>query len=181
MFSPTGISKALVFSLILTAGLAAPTLAQQKKQRPTAVGTPVLWRDPGNVSARNLRYGPGSAELAPTPPFTFVKEDKIGASPKIQVTDSRGVRWVVKFGIESQAETVATRLVWAMGYFAEEAYYLDRAEIKIFRASRAGRSMWRAGQLYAACGLNRGAPVSCAGRRGTGCKIRSSERAIWTG
>lgn len=36
----------------------------------------------------------------------------------------------VKVGPEAQAETVATRLVWAVGYFADEAYYLDRAEIK---------------------------------------------------
>jgi hypothetical protein len=33
-------------------------------------------------------------------------------------------------GVEAQAETVSTRLMWAMGYFAEETYYLDRFEVK---------------------------------------------------
>ncbi len=90
----------------------------------------ILWRDPGNISKRDLRYGAGSAALAPKPPFTYMKEEKGGVSPKVRVTDGKGVEWVVKLGIESQSETVANRLVWAMGYFAEEAYYMDRVEIK---------------------------------------------------
>jgi hypothetical protein len=93
-------------------------------------GTPVLWRDPGDISTRDLRYGPGSAELAPVAPFTYVKQDMIGASPKVHVMDARGVRWVAKLGVESKSEQVATRLVWAMGYFAEEGYYFDRVEVK---------------------------------------------------
>ena len=88
-----------------------------------------LWRDPGDIASRDLFYGPGSKDRAPAPPFRFIKEDKDGESPKIKVKDSRGVEWQVKLGPEAQAETVATRLVWAVGYFAEEAYYLDRAKI----------------------------------------------------
>ncbi len=95
-----------------------------------SAANPVLWRDPGNISRRDLRYGPGSAALAPSPPFTFVEEDKGGASPKVKVKDAKGVEWVVKLGVESQSETVSNRLVWAMGYFAEEAYYIDPAEIR---------------------------------------------------
>lgn len=132
MLANTGRRKTLVFLLILIASFSTQTLAQQKKKKKpvTEIGTPVLWRDPGDVAARDLSYGSGSADLAPVAPFTFISEDKIGASPKFKVKDSRGTTWVVKLGVESQAETVATRLVWAMGYFTEEAYYLDRAEIK---------------------------------------------------
>lgn len=90
---------------------------------------PVLWRDPGNIRARNLRYGPGSARLAPAAPFTFIEEDKSGESPKFDVRDARGVVWRVKLGPEAQSETVSTRLVWSVGYFAEEAYYLERAQV----------------------------------------------------
>jgi hypothetical protein len=117
--------------LLLSASLSSAVLAQEKTtaQTPPSVGTPVVWRDPGDISARDLRYGAGSAELAPAAPFTFVKEDKLGASPKFEVKDSKGTTWVVKLGVEAQSETVATRLAWAMGYFAEEAYYFDRAEI----------------------------------------------------
>ena len=133
MFANPGRRIALVFLLILATSFSFSTQAQQKKKKKKPVveiGTPVLWRDPGDITARNLSYGPGSAELAPVAPFTFISEDKLGASPKFKVKDARGTTWIVKLGVESQAETVATRLVWAMGYFTEEAYFLDRAEIK---------------------------------------------------
>src|SRR5215213_53383 len=99
--------------------------------------TAIIWRHPGNISGRNLYYGPGSAEVAPGGPFSFVEEDKGGESPKFVVRDARGDEWTVKLGPEAQAETVSTRLVWAVGYFAEEAYYFDEVRIeKLPRLSR---------------------------------------------
>ena len=130
MLTSTGLRRALVLSIVLIAGLSSSTLAQQKREGVVPAGTPVLWRDPGDIAARDLRYGPGSEELAPAAPFTFIEEDKLGASPKFKVKDARGVTWVVKLGEEAQAETVASRLVWALGYFVEEAYYLDRVEVQ---------------------------------------------------
>lgn len=102
-------------------------------------GKPVIWRNPGNISSRDLLWGPGSPGLAPRRPFTFVEEDKGGESPKFAVRDARGVEWTVKLGPEAQAETVSTRLVWAVGYFAEEAYYFD--EIRIDGLPRLSRGM----------------------------------------
>jgi hypothetical protein len=99
----------------------------------------VLWRDPGDVSRRDLFYGPGSAALAPKAPFTFVKEVKSGESPKFKVRDARGIEWSVKLGPEAQAETVATRLVWAVGYFAEEAYYFGRVRVQGMKRLSRGR------------------------------------------
>ncbi len=104
--------------------------AQDTKKKNAYAGQPILWQDPGNISRRNLSYGPGSPRLAPVAPFRFVKEDKGGESPKFEVRDARGVKWVVKLGEEAQAETVSTRLVWSVGYFAEEAYYFPRARIR---------------------------------------------------
>jgi hypothetical protein len=100
---------------------------------------PIIWQDPGNVAIRDLRYGPGSPDLAPVAPFTFVEEDKSGESPKFDVRDARGDLWGVKFGTEAQSETVATRLVWAVGYFAEEAYYFD--EIRVENLPRLSRGL----------------------------------------
>ncbi|HYE16014.1 MAG TPA: hypothetical protein VD968_16350 [Pyrinomonadaceae bacterium] len=97
----------------------------------------MLWRDPGDITSRDLRYGPGSAELAPAAPFTFVEEVKKGESPKFKVRDARGVEWSVKLGPEAQSETVSSRIVWAVGYFAEEAYYFD--EVKIENMPRLSR------------------------------------------
>jgi hypothetical protein len=126
----TNRKNAFVLSLIFALLVSAPVLAQKKENEVKAAGVPIIWLDPGDVSKRDLRFGPGSAELAPAPPFTYVQEESTGESPKFRVTDSRGETWVVKLGVEAQAETVATRLVWSVGYFADEAYYFDRVEIK---------------------------------------------------
>ena len=126
----TSEKKALILSISLALLVSSPVMAQKKPTAPANPGIPVIWRDPGNISARNLTFGSGSANLAPVGPFTYVKEETTGESPKFRVVDGRGVTWIVKVGPEAQAETVATRIVWAVGYFADEAYYVHRAEIK---------------------------------------------------
>jgi hypothetical protein len=103
--------------------------AEEKKKQHSSDAKAVLWRNPENIRDRDLYYGPGSKDRAPVPPFRFVKEVKEGGMPKFDVEDARGVKWRVKLGPEAQAETVASRLVWAAGYNAEESYYLDRANI----------------------------------------------------
>jgi hypothetical protein len=40
------------------------------------------------------------------------------------VEDDSGVKWKVKLGSEARPETVASRLVWAVGYFANEDYFV---------------------------------------------------------
>jgi hypothetical protein len=120
--------KKLVSMCLIVAWLTPAILQSQTKNETSAV--PVIWRDPGNITARDLRFGSGAAHLVPTGPFTFISEDKSGESPKFEVKDSKGVKWVVKLGEEAQAETVATRLVWSVGYFTEEAYYFPRVRIR---------------------------------------------------
>ncbi len=90
----------------------------------------VLWRDPGDIASRNLFYGPGGAKDQPQGPYTFVKEDLDGSNPKFVVHDGSGVKWKVKLGLEARPETVATRLVWAVGYFADEDYFLSSLQIR---------------------------------------------------
>src|SRR5687767_1686416 len=125
----------IIFSLFVS----QPASPQSKRASNSnnVASAPILWRNPENISSRNLFYGPGSPDLAPVAPFTFVEEDKSGESPKFVVHDARGDEWTVKLGPEAQAETVSTRLVWAVGYFAEEAYYFDEVQIgKLPRLSR---------------------------------------------
>ena len=120
-------------SLLIVAGLSLEGFSTNKfnkrKRQHGKKSAPVLWRDPGNIRNRDLYYGPGSRALAPAPPFRFVKEVKEGGMPKFDVEDARGMKWRVKLGPEAQSETAASRLVWAVGYNAEESYYLDRANI----------------------------------------------------
>lgn len=77
----------VAFSLIVS----QPVLPQSERAKDPKqpVAKPMIWRSPGNISKRDLRYGPGSPELAPMAPFTFVEEVKSGESPKFLVRDAR--------------------------------------------------------------------------------------------
>lgn len=130
MFASTALRRALILTIVLAAGTSSAAFAQQKKGAAAPTGKPVAWRDPGDIATLNLLQGPGSEQMAPQAPFTFISESKLGASPKFKVKDARGVTWSVKMGPEAKAETVATRLVWAMGYFADEAYHFDTIEVQ---------------------------------------------------
>jgi len=111
--------------------------AKQQEIMAALRAIPSLWRDPGQIESLNLCYGAGSPEREPAGTFTFVKEDSSGATPKFEVVDQRGVHWKVKLGEEAQSETAATRLLWAAGYFVDEAYY--RLEIRVEQMRRLQR------------------------------------------
>src|SRR5215213_5203557 len=124
----------------LTLCLQPPAFAQKKeKSKNESSGTHVLWRDPGHIPSRDLHHGPGAPHLAPQPPFTFIEEVKTGESPKFKAKDARGVKWNIKLGPEAQSETVSTRLVWAVGYFAEETYYFDSVRVEGMQRLSRGR------------------------------------------
>ena len=80
----------------------------------------VLWRQPADIGTRNLFYGPGGEKDQPQGPFTFIEEDLNGTNPKYVVRDRNKVKWTVKLGMEARPETVASRLVWAVGYLTNE-------------------------------------------------------------
>lgn len=90
----------------------------------------VLWQEP-NGTRRDLFYGPGGPGHQPDihQTFTFVHEDLEGSNPKFDVVDHQGVHWKVKLGAEARPETVATRLVWAAGYAADEDYFADEIHV----------------------------------------------------
>ena len=89
----------------------------------------VLWREPTDLASRNLFYGPGGEQHQPHGPFTFVEEDLNGSNPKYVVRDQDKVKWTVKIGMEARPETVASRLVWAVGYFTNEDYFLQDVQV----------------------------------------------------
>ena len=60
-----------------------------------------LWRDPGDISSRNLIFGSGGGKRQPKGiTFQFVKEDLKGTTPKTVVTDADGHKWKLKLGGE---------------------------------------------------------------------------------
>jgi hypothetical protein len=91
---------------------------------------PIVWQDPGNIADKDLYYGHGGKESAPVGPFIFESEDRGGTNPKFDVHDSNGKKWHVKLGVEARPEVVASRLLWAIGYFVNDDYVLPSADIQ---------------------------------------------------
>ena len=97
---------------------------------------PVLWHDPGQISSLDLYYGQGGKQGQPVAPFTFESEDHSGTNPKFDARDANGKKWRVKLGTEARPEVVASRLLWAMGYFVNDDYVLASAEIENLHLQR---------------------------------------------
>ncbi|HUE23874.1 MAG TPA: hypothetical protein VMQ86_19455, partial [Bryobacteraceae bacterium] len=93
-------------------------------------GPAVLWQEPLDIESRDLFYGPGGSEHVPHGTFKFVKEDLDGTNPKFVVRGEDGVKWKVKLGIEARPETVASRIVWAVGYNANEDYFVSGLQVQ---------------------------------------------------
>jgi len=134
----------------------------------------LLWRDPGEVSAKDLFWGPGNPERVPEAPFTFIEEDTGGTKPKVRLVDARGVKWSAKFdhdsrtGREVPAEIAASRIMWALGYLVEESYLVDEGVIEgIGRLERAHVAISPDGRFRGARFERRPSDVERLGRRWT--------------
>jgi hypothetical protein len=114
----------------LALALMLPTFSLADKKNDLPAGKPMLWQEPRNIAALDLYYGPGGKQHAPVGKFKFIKEDLKGSQPKIDLVDEAGTKWKAKLGKEAQPEIVATRLLWAAGYFADENYYLSEARVE---------------------------------------------------
>ena len=122
-----GRSTLVLVALIVATGL--PGLSQQPaKSDPSAA--PAIWHDPGNIKSKDMLNGPGGEKHHPHLPVRFLKEDRHGQNSKFDVEDADGTKWKAKLGIEAQPEVVATRLLWAIGYFTNENYYVSDLEVK---------------------------------------------------
>ena len=127
-----------VWLMILTLALPFAVSAQDKDKdkkdkgdKKEVTGTPVLWREPADIASRNLLLGAGGEEMKPDiSRLTFVEDRKGGYSKKYLVRDAKGNEWVAKLGKESQPDTAANRLLWALGYETEIAYLVSKATIE---------------------------------------------------
>ncbi len=55
------LGRLLVAAIVLST-LAAVPVSAQKSETAQPAGVPVIWRDPGDISRRNLTFGAGSSE-----------------------------------------------------------------------------------------------------------------------
>jgi hypothetical protein len=107
---------------------------------------PVLWRDPGDIASLDLLHGQGGEDGQPAPPFTFEAEDMHGTNPKFDARDADGKKWRVKLGVEARPEVVASRLLWAVGYFVNDDYVLESADVQGLHLKR-GEKLAKGGHI----------------------------------
>jgi hypothetical protein len=144
---PKNIKAVAAFIAIVSGAL--PSAANAKKRREirnqkneiTQNAPKVLWRKPAAISARDLFYGPGGMEDQPGTTYTFIREDLKGGHPKFDVRDRDGVKWRVKLGSEARPEAVASRLVWAVGYYTNEDYFLPVLRVRNMPRLRRGQNL----------------------------------------
>jgi hypothetical protein len=92
--------------------------------------TRVLWQWPRPMTTQDWICGPGGCDRAPVSPFHFLREDPSQSTPKLQVRDVRGRTWDVKFGSKVIPECFASRFLHAVGYFAEDTYFVKAGTIE---------------------------------------------------
>jgi len=153
----------LVFAFVVVLSLYSVTPADPRRAErnaPITAGTydaPVaavsrprasIWENPADVSARNLYYGPGGKEHAPHTTFTFDKEDLKGSNPKFDVRDENGTKWKVKLGSEARPEVAASRFVWAVGYYANEDYFLTNLHVEQMPHLKRGNRLVHDGTVH---------------------------------
>lgn len=116
---------------------AKPPKGDNDKPLPASqIHNAILWKDPGAISQLDLYYGLGGKKHMPAAPYTFLTENKSGTNPKFDVRDANGKKWRVKLGEEARPEVVASRLLWAVGYYANEDYLLQNADVPALKMSR---------------------------------------------
>lgn len=152
MYQHTRKPLLIAAALIIAASTgSAQTKYKVPKQKPkVGSASAVIWREPTDIKTRDLYWGPGGREHAPKGALTFIEEKTNGTYPKFDVRDADGVRWTVKFGIEAKPETAATRLVWAVGYFTNEDYYVPELSVKGLPQLTRGEDLIRHGKIYGA-------------------------------
>ena len=111
--------KRVLLNLFLLLAIASVGYAQ----------TNVMW-EPVNISRMDLFDGPGGDAMRPDlSKVEFIKEEKAGYNKKYRIRDGSGRVWVAKLGREAKPETVAVRLLWAIGYKTEINYLLPEITI----------------------------------------------------
>ncbi|HVF90553.1 MAG TPA: hypothetical protein VNH22_10840 [Blastocatellia bacterium] len=106
--------------------------AQKNKEKQKHEGKAVLWQEPADIASRDLYLGPGGEAMKPDlSKVTYIEDQEGGSySKKYRVHDGSGRVWIAKLSSESQAEAVANRLLWGIGYFTEISYLIPKVTIE---------------------------------------------------
>ena len=119
----------------------------------------MIWRDPGPIASLDMIHGAGGKARAPAGPFTFVEEEAAATSPKFEVTDARASRGRSSSATKSQAETAATRFLWAAGYLVDDVYFLGEMTVTGLPDLKRGREFIAPGGVVRSARLERKRPA----------------------
>lgn len=125
-FPPAALVVVVFLAGACLALLPASLNAQAKKRSPPQ---PILW-ERVNIAQQDLLLGPGGSAMQPDlSQITFIRQETGGYSTKYRIQDGSGNIWVAKVGNEAQPETVAVRLLAAIGYVTEINYLVPKLTI----------------------------------------------------
>jgi len=87
-----------VFPLLVALYYPFCTAKVQPTVPPSEAPLAGLWQQPGDLSRRDLLYGPWGSERAPDPhaTYTFRERKQQGTNPGVTVEDTDGREWHVK-------------------------------------------------------------------------------------
>ena len=122
----TGVSVCLATIACLTTACARPTLGSPVRQPAPQVAFLELWNEPKDIAERNLLWGSSRAGRC------AVEERRVHCNGPRQDGIQQGLRrprpdgreWDIKVGKEVQPEIVLSRILWALGYYQPETYYV---------------------------------------------------------
>jgi hypothetical protein len=118
-----------VTAIALSIALAGVSVFSQK-QNSTIDANHIMW-EPVSISERDVYWGPGGKEMQPVLANSKYLERQTGGNNlKHRIQDGAGRIWVAKIADESQPETAAVRLLWAIGYKTEINYLVPKLEVK---------------------------------------------------
>ena len=140
--SPLRVAVGVLLAATVAAVLTASQSGNLKSHR---AAIDELWKDPGNVAAKDLRWGRGGKGAAPSADveYEFKASDTTGYSPGYDVVDPGGRKWDVKTGDEGQTEVLASRLLWAVGYHQPVVYFMPEWKLKNGPVSRPSSGRFR--------------------------------------
>src|SRR5215204_229007 len=110
--------------------LATVSPAQRKNTKTTESALKAVMWKPVKISGRDTYWGPGGRAMFPNlKKVTFIKKETGGNNLKYRIKDASGRIWVAKIADESQPETAAVRLLWAVGFPTEINYLVPSLTI----------------------------------------------------
>jgi hypothetical protein len=121
-------SRALLFAFVTTACMPFAQSPLPDKGPPPL--SELVEPNP-KIESRDLFYGVGGKEFAPRADveYRFLEKDTSGFSLNYEIEDPQGRRYDTKFGVEARAEVIASRLLWAIGFYQPPVYYLPEWKI----------------------------------------------------